>query len=213
MKRAALRVAAAAALALAIVGARIVWSSRVEWRDGEARAAALDEPGALDHLGRAARLYAPGNPYSRRALDRIEELARADEAAGRRTQALTAWRELRSSVLATRAAYAPNAARRTVADGRIAELAAALESPAIDPTADEAGRRAWHAARLAQTEEPSVGWSLAAVLGFALWIGCAFGFFLRAVDERDRLRRRAALLWGAGLAAGIALSLFALARA
>ena len=80
-------IAALAAIVLAIVAARVVWSSRGEWR--AATAAQGDEQ--LVHLGRAARLYAPGNPYSRRAFAQLAQIGRDEP-----TRALAAWRELRS---------------------------------------------------------------------------------------------------------------------
>lgn len=212
MKRAA-RVAALVALGLAMVTGRVLWSSRVEWRDAEQLLAAGDRERAVDHFGRAARLYAPGNPWSTRSLDRLEELARRAEEGGEREAALGAWRELRSAVLATRAVYAPNAARRAVADARIAVLAAALESPSIDPSASEEARRSWHAARLARSDEPSPIWSLLALLGYAAFLASALGFLLRGLDDHDRLVRWTALRFALGACAALALFVIGLARA
>jgi hypothetical protein len=197
------------AIVLAIVTVRVLTSSRAEWRAAEGLAG--DE--AIDHYGRAARLYTPGNPWSRRALDKLEETARAREAAGDREGALSAWREVRSSILATRAIYTPNRERLPTANEHIAILTAAIESPSVDPGADESARRLWHAERLAKSEEPSVGWSLAALAGLFAWIACALGFFFRGFDESEHLRRRAALAWAGGVAAGIALFVIALGRA
>ncbi|MSP61197.1 MAG: hypothetical protein EXR72_12800 [Myxococcales bacterium] len=211
--RLALRIAGFVAIALTMIISRVLWSSRVEWQAAEERLAAGDAPQAIDRFGRAARLYAPGNPWSSRALDRLEELAVRSEKAGDRALALVAWREVRSSVLATRAIYTPNRARLAVADERIATLAAALESPSVDPGADEPARRLWHAERLARTEEPSPFWSLCALAGFAGWLAAAVGFLFRAVDERDRLRRGPALRWALGVIAGMALFLVGLAWA
>ncbi len=199
---------AGAALLMVIV--RVVVSSRGEWREAEARLSQGDREGALDHLGRAARLYAPGNPYSRRALARIAEIARTSDD---RALSLLAWREARSAILATRSVYTPHRALLAEANARIATLAAALEPPSVDPGADEAARARWHADRLARDDAPSVGWSLAALAGLALFVGCAIGFFFRGLDERDRLRGRVALAWAAGVGCGLALFLVALARA
>ncbi len=74
-----------------------------------------------------------------------------------------------------------------------------------DPTLQPRDRaRAWHAARLAQDEAPSVGWTLVALFGLAGWIGCALGLILRGVGADDRLRPRVALGWALGTAAGLA---------
>jgi len=189
------------ALALAIVSVRVVWSSRGEWK--RAQSSTGDEQVA--HLGRAARLYAPGNPYSRRALDELARLGRAGGAGE-----LAAWREARSAILATRSFYTPRRELLDEANARIAALMAAAEDPARG-SADE--RRAWHAARLAQDDAPSVGWSLIALLGLGAWIGSAVGFFLRAVDERDKLRPRAAVSWALGVGVGLVLFFLGLSRA
>jgi hypothetical protein len=220
MRRAS-RITAGIALALSIVTARVLISSRSEWRQAEELAKTPPTQGSqeariretIEHYGRAARLYTPGNPWARRSLDQLTQTGRHLDEAQQPELALVAWRELRSSVLATRAFYTPNKERLALADERIATLAAHLESPSVDPGADEAARKQWHAARLAQTDEPSVPWTLLALLGFFSWVSCAIGFLWRAVDEKDRLRRKPALIYALGVAAGIALFLLGLARA
>jgi hypothetical protein len=197
----ALRTAAVAVIALAMVTVRVVWSSRAEWRLAEG----LSGEARRLHLGLAARMYAPGNPYSRRALD---ELAAEGRAGG--PDALPAWQTVRSAILATRSFYTPHRALLDEANARIAEAMAAGESAARGPLE---ARRAWHAARLALDEAPSVGWTLVALFGLALWIGAAVGFLLRGIDERDRLRRRAAVTCALGVALGLALFFVGLARA
>ena len=72
-----------AGTSLSLVVVRVLWSSRVDWREAEAHLAAGDEGGAVDRYGRAARLYAPGNPWCARSLVRLEELALSDEKAGK----------------------------------------------------------------------------------------------------------------------------------
>lgn len=201
--RGAVQALALIAILLAIVAVRVVWSSRGEWR--AAQAATGDDE--LVHLGRAARLYAPGNPYSRRAVDKLAAIGRDDAA-----RALPAWRELRSALLATRSFYTPHRALLDEANARIAELMADAEVAAGTQHAREKAR-AWHAARLAQDEAPSVAWTLVALLGLAAWIGCALGLLLRGVGDDDRLRPRVALAWAAGVAAGLALFFLGLARA
>ena len=204
--------AALVALFLGVVVARLLWSSRAELREGEQRLAQGDEGGAVERLGRAARLRAPGNPFSARALELLEETAVRAEQRGDRAAALVAFRELRSAILAARGLDEPHHDLRLRADARIAALSAALESPAVDPAADEAARARWHAARLARDESPSPGWSLAALLGLGGWLACAVALLRRGLDERLRLRPEGAG-WALGIAAGFALFLVALARA
>ena len=199
----AIRVVSLFAILLAIVAVRVVWSSRGEWR--AAIAASGDDE--LLHLGRAARLYAPGNPYSRRALDKLAAIGRDDP-----SRALAAWRELRSAILATRSFYTPHRPLLDEANARIADLMADAELAAGTQLARDKAR-AWHAARLAQDEAPSVAWTLVALLGLAAWIGSAVGLLLYGIGDDDRLRPRAALSWALGVAGGLALFFIGLARA
>jgi hypothetical protein len=201
--RGAVQALALLAILAAIVAVRVVWSSHGEWR----AAAAATGDDEIVHLGRAARLYAPGNPYSRRAVDKLATIGRDDP-----SRALAAWRELRSAILATRSFYTPHRALLDEANARIAELMADAEVAAGTQHAREKAR-AWHAARLAQDEAPSVTWTLVALFGLAGWIGCALGLLLRGVGDDDRLRPRIALAWAAGVAAGLALFFLGLARA
>jgi hypothetical protein len=195
----AVRVVALFAILLAIVAVRVVWSSRGEWR---AAIAATGDDEIL-HLGRAARLYAPGNPYSRRAVDKLAAIAREDP-----TRALAAWRELRSAILATRSFYTPHRVLLDEANAHIADLMADAEH-----AHDRDKARAWHAARLQQDEAPSVPWTLVALAGLAAWIGSAVGLLLRGIGDDDRLRPRAALAWALGVGGGLALFFLGLARA
>ncbi len=187
---------------LAIATIRVLVSSRAELR-AAASATGDDE---IAHLGRAARLYAPGNPWSGRALDKLAEIGRSDP-----ERALAAWREARSAILATRSFYTPRRALCDEADARIATLMAAAESPGDEAARATAER--WHRERLAAHPQPSLGWTLAALAGLALWIGCAIGFFLRAIGPDDRLRSRAAITWGIGVATGLTLFFVGLSRA
>ncbi len=94
------------ALAIALLAARVLWSSHHEWRTAEERFGAGAMAEAIDHWGRAARLYLPGNPWSQRALDRLVEQG--------------AWQEVRSSLLAVRGLYQPGADRLRAANRAIA---------------------------------------------------------------------------------------------
>jgi type II secretory pathway pseudopilin PulG len=201
------RAAALVAVMLAVVVARVVWSSHGELDAAEARAAAGDVIGAVDHYGRAARLWVPGSPLSARALDRLEDIATRAERAADRPTALAAWREVRASILAVRGLWTPSRERLARADARIAALAAASEG---DRWGTLEARTRWHAERLARTDAPSVGWTLAALFGLAAWIACALGLLVRAVDDDERLRRASALAWSLGILAGMALFMIGL---
>jgi hypothetical protein len=189
----ALKTTALVLLALSFVVVRVVWSSRSEWQaaSGEQR---------LTHLGRAARLYTPGNPYARRALDALADAGRAGS--------LPAWQEVRSSILATRSFYTPHPELLAEANDAIAKMMAEK-----DTQGSVESRRAWHAARLARDDAPSVAWSIVALFGLLSWIGAAVAFILFAVGDDDRIRPRPALFLALGLFVGLALFFLGLARA
>jgi hypothetical protein len=195
----ALQGAALVVLCLAMITVRVVWSSHDAWQ------AAQTSDDRLRDLGRAARLYTPGNPYARRALDALAGEGRAGG-----DNALTAWREVRSAILATRSFYTPHAGLLDEANREIARLTAAAEP---DSRGSLAERTAWHAARLAHDDAPSIPWTLVALLGLAAWIAGAVGFLRRGVDEQDRLRKKPALITALTVAAGLILFFLGLARA
>lgn len=203
-------------LLLAAVALRLVWSARVEWRRAEGAAGAAE----LRHLGRAARLYLPGNPYSAAAVRRLAEIGRTEPA-----RAEGAWRELRSALWATRSCYTPHhallaEANRHLADGLLAAAAtshlahgraAAETSPGMSFHRDEV--RAFFVGRLAREEAPAVGASLLALVGLALFVGCALGLLWRGLTEQARYRGRPTLVFAAGVASGLLLFFFGLWRA
>jgi hypothetical protein len=202
--RLAARALGVIALLFAIVTVRVLASSHSALSDAE-RAASPDERRFL--LGVAARMYAPGNPWSARALAALVDEGRAHEAADPK-RALAAFREVRSAILATRSFYTPNRPLLDEANRAIARLTAALEGSG-------AAGDAWHAARLAEAEReaPSVGWSVVALVGLFLWLGAAAALFLAGFDANDALRRRPALAAACGIAVGLALFFVGLARA
>lgn len=190
MKRAAL-VIALGAIAILLLGARVVWSSRVEWRAAQATSGEEE----VAHLGRAAQLYAPGNPYSRSAAQKLAAIGRANG-----PEALAAWRALRTAILGSRSFVTPERALLAEANREIAAEMAAAEP---DSLGSPSVRLAWHEERLAEDEAPSVAYSLLALFGLALFLASAFAFFARAIDDDDRLRRRPALLFGLGVLLGL----------
>jgi hypothetical protein len=206
--RRALRLAArglgVVALLFAIVTVRVLVSSHSALADA-ARASSPDERRFL--LGVAARMYAPGNPWSSRALAMLADEGRTAESSDPK-RALAAWREVRSAILATRSFYTPNRALLDNANRHIARLTAAIEGSG-------AAGDAWHAARLAEAEReaPSVGWSIVALVGLFLWLGASAGLFLVGFDANNAIRRRPALAAALGVAAGLTLFFVGLARA
>lgn len=211
--------ASVCALVCVLVALRLLGASRAELRLGEARLQAGDPVAAIAHWERAARLHVSGSPYSRQARERLVGEARTAPDPALR---LRAWRALHAALLATASPLprgASESAQLAEARAHISELAAALESPAVDPGASEAERARWYAARLTALEHdeplPSSGGLLSALAGLLLLLGAALVFFRFSLDEYARLRRPALLRSlgpALGMVSGLLLFLYALAR-
>lgn len=211
-RRKLLIVLAAIFLCIAVLSARALWEGRSALHKGDEAHAAGDVDGAIRWWRRSARWYLPLAPHVDSAYQRLETLARAAESRGDNRAALSAWTGIRSSVRATRSFYTPYEEHLDRADERIAVLMAKLEA-SVDASRDVQEREAWHYSLLKLDQMPSVGWSLVALLGLALWVGGGFGFALRAVDDRDRLVPKAAAYSGAGIAIGLVVWLLGLSLA
>jgi hypothetical protein len=194
---------------LGVVVTRAVWEGRAALADGDAAHEAGDSARAIARWRRAARWYVPGAPHVGDAYDRLEHLARQAEERGDLDTALSAWRGVRGSILATRSFYVPHADRLAPANRRIAALMARADDAALMTRADsaaldtEAERAAWHYDLLSRDESPSVGWTLLALLGLAMWLGGGFLFAWRGVTPDDRLVPAAAARAGALVAVGL----------
>ena len=204
MKRRIAEVAAVVLFCLAMIVIRVVWSARAEYHAADDALARHDTAEAIVHLRRAARWYAPGNPYVTRSLDGLAEIANRAEIAGDTKTARAAWEAIRTSILATRGLYTPYADRLEPANRHIAALLA---------REDTGANAEWHYALLARDDQPIVGWTVLALVGFCGWIAGAFGFILRGVDHEDHLRPRAALWSAVVIVAGYAAFLVGLSRA
>jgi len=198
-------VAAVAAVALAIVATRVAVAARTELD----RAMALlsqDAPGpdelddAILHLRRAASWGGlPGSSIRERALDTLEELARAAEADDRAALALHAWRSVGAGMMAGRSVLTGDVRRRP----RFRRVVSAVRRLAGEPEA-----------RALTAPGPRPGGILLAVGGFATWVAGAVVFLTRAFDELGRLRRpfgRPAALGAAAVLLGLASFLAGLA--
>jgi len=203
--RASLRVLLMAACVLGLVSARVIWSARSELHEAEQLLALQDRDGAIVHLRRAARWYAPLSPYHARALALLWELGVEAERAADAAQALSAYRAVRGAILATRSTYVPERARLTAANERIASLMADEPPPGIDAGKTRQQLRSEHLALLTPIPGPNVLWTCVLLAGFVCWLVAAFAFSLRAIDDDDRWVPREARRWGGLCALGFGL--------
>lgn len=202
MRRVAVRSLAILGVLLAVLAVRVVTGSRAELARGQSFEIAGNVDGAMLAYRRAVRLYAPGNPYGPRALERLFGIARRAEAEGDTARALAAYRSIRGGILAARSVYVPHAAPLARAEARIA----ALSSPS------ERGRRATLEA-LSDPQGPALGWTLLLLLGWLSWTGAAFAFAQRAIDQEDRLVLGAARVWGTLFVVGFGVFVIGMAMA
>jgi hypothetical protein len=232
------RIAAAAvvvlALAAVLVVLRVWFVSRDEWRAGEAlvaeynrRAGEEPPPGegveaprrallreAIVRYREAALWYLPGNPYGRRAVERLLLIGQRGEQAADDDLALYAYRAARTAIVATRSVAASDAEAVDRADRAIARVSSRLERPppGAEPlTPTEREKR--HRALLAAGSDPDPRYSLLAAGGLLLWLIGALLFALRGLDERCRLRFGVALRSGLVVVAGVAAWLAGLSLA
>lgn len=203
-------VALCVAIGLGVVVTRVFWDGRRALADGDAAMARGDAAAALDAWRRAARWYAPGAPHVGDAYERMEELAKTAETKGDEALALDAWRGIRSSSLATRSFYTPYADELAAANQRIAALMARQDQGGVRR---EDERRELHLALLSRNDDPSVPWTLLALVGFATWVGGGFWFARRGVTEEDRLDRKQAIRAAVLVAVGMVLWMLGLYKA
>lgn len=200
--RPAARGAAALGVLLAVLAVRVVTGSRAEFLRGESLEAHQDVDGAILAYRRAARLYAPGNPYAVEALDRLEAIAARAEAAGDEERALAAYRSMRGAILSARSVYVPHRARLARADERIAALTSGDEDERLETLR-----------QLRAPRRPHVGWTILLLAGWIGWTVGAFAFARRAIDEEDRLVPGAARVWGTVIVLGFGLFVIGMALA
>jgi len=192
-------------LALGIVVLRLVVDARAAFRAGVVAEQQGDLRAATRHYLDAGRLYVPGSPYTRHALDRLDALAVAAVSSGDYATARSAFEAERAAILATRSFYTPYAERLPEVERRLSRLLAATEEYGAAESFPE--RAAWHAQLLAERPGPKASWVLLALVGLALWVGSAAQFFRRGLDSQLRLRRPQAILAASGFILGLTLFL------
>lgn len=211
--RLALRIAIVAAAIVAAFAVRVVSSAADELSQGQRSAARGDWNAAVAHYRRAARWYAPASPYHVRALAALATIGAESEQRGDTELALSAQRAVRAAILSTRSFYTPEPRRLAAANARIAAMMASLPAPPIDAGKSRETLRREHLALLEADNAPSVAWTLVLLAGFVAWVGGAFAFTLRAIDEHDRWVAAEAKRWGSVIVVGLVAFVVGLLRA
>jgi hypothetical protein len=196
------------ALALGIVAVRLLADGRAAYLNGADAERRGEIAQAIRHYLDAGRLYVPGSPYTRHALDRLDAIAVAAVTQGDYPTARAAFEAERAAMLGTRSFYTPYAYRLPDLERRLARLLAASEERTGATTFEE--RTNWHAERLAERSQPRTPWVLLAMLGLATWVASAVVFFRHGLDTHLGLRRAPAVLAASGFVVGLALFLVCL---
>jgi hypothetical protein len=192
-------------LAASVIMVRLLLDGRAAFRGGIAAEQRGETTMAIRHYLDAARLYFPGNPFARDALDRLDSIAVAAVIRGDYATARSAFEAERAAILGTRAIFTANGKRLPDIERRLARLLAAEEAPAAAATFKE--RAAWHAERLSERPGVKTSWFLLALLGLVTWVTSAILFFLRGLDPRLGLKRGPAALAAMGFVVGLSLFL------
>lgn len=190
-------------LCAGVVVTRAVWDGRSALASGDEALVRGERDVAIRYWRRAARWYVPLAPHVGDAYERLMDLGKQAEAQGDVTTALAAWRGVRGSVLATRSFYTPFDEHLALANARIAELMAKQEGDSAGKSQKE--RREWHYALLTRDHNPSVFWTVIALMGFAMWIGGGLLFALRGITADDTLVPRNAAYAGILVAIGLVI--------
>ena len=196
------------AAALAVIVVRLLVDARNAYRSG----AAAEERGEVTEAIRlyldAGRLYVPGSPFTRNALDRLDAIGIALVTKGDYATARAAFEAERAALLGTRSFYTPYAERLPSLERRLSRLLAAAEDRASPVTFED--RAKWHAERLAERPRPKTPMVLLALLGLSIWVASAVVFFRKGVDANLVLRRVPAMLASVGFLVGLGLFLVCL---
>lgn len=212
-RRRAVGYALCALVVLLAASTRALVESSRELTAADASAARGDTSDAVRRLRRAAHWYVPGSPYCSTAYEKLERIATEAEAQGRAEQALSAWRAIRASALATRWLVVPERARLDRANRHIAALMAELPAPPEDRAKDRSRLREEHLSLLSEDRAPDPAWLVVLAVGLATWLFGLFRAMRDGWDEDDRPQPRPLAVALALSAGGLALLLLAVARA
>lgn len=198
---------------LLVASVRVLVESRNELNEGQSALSRGDTSEAIRRLRRAAHWYLPGSPWCSGAYVTLERVASEAEAQGRNEQALSAWRAIRASALATRWMIVPEKPRLERANRHIAALMAELPPPPEDRAKDRNRLREEHLALLQQDHAPDPAWLV--VMGVALLTWCAglYSALRNGWDDEDRPQKRPLTIALCALFGGLAMMLFAISRA
>ncbi len=166
---------------------------------------------AIVHFDRAARWYAPFNPYSNQAMQKLWVIGKAQEKADS-TLALLAYDSVRGSAYAVRSFYSPYAEWLEKVNPRIAHLRSRQQVELNPKLAwDETLR--FHTEKLAEDRRPRTFWTLIVLLGFFGWVGGMIGWIWKGFDREGKMYWRSSFPWLLGVVTCFSLWIVGLLKA
>ncbi|MEM9189722.1 MAG: hypothetical protein AAGF12_11135 [Myxococcota bacterium] len=213
LRRTVGKVLAVAGVVLLVLAVRVVTASRTELLEGNRLLEAGEADLAVIHYRRSAGWYAPGNPFSVAALDKLKDIATSAEEDEDPYLALAAWRAIRGSILSARSFYTPHPDRVSEANRHIAEIMSALPPPPMDRGKGREQVQAEHLELLEGVSRPSPLWTAVMLLGFFTWVFAAYAFATRTFDDQGKLISAKARRWGTLIVLGLGLFVLGLALA
>lgn len=165
--------------ALVLVWGRFVIEGRRAVREAQVAVEAGDRAEAVRSYLDALRVYVPGSPYERRALDGLDALAMAARDAGDEAGERHALQAIRTGLLGTRGLFVPHRARLMTVEARLHELGEATGLAPTEPMVAGARLRGEAAAYGA-----GVLSTLIALVGLATWMSAVALMVRNALHER-----------------------------
>jgi len=176
---------------LSVMITRCVLEARAELGHGRAALSHGNLSLAVTHLRRAARWDAPGNVYAERALEALENVAKAAELRGEAALALSAYRGVHGALHAARGIEVSDPKQLLRVDARIAALMV-RERPAEIDAELLPEQRERQIRELLVVKGPRAMGVLLSCAGFFTWVIAFATLVLRGLDHEGRVVRNIA---------------------
>ncbi|MBN1946200.1 MAG: hypothetical protein JW797_11025 [Bradymonadales bacterium] len=190
---------------LAIVYTRALLESHSELQ-GARDLVETDVAEAIRHYRHAVEWYAPGNPFNRRAVQELYQLAMAEiHTDADRHLVLLAAESLRTGILVTRSFYTPHREVLEPIEARIAQIRAE-DLSGDDPEALAAEQnRQLGLLKASRQRAPDPFWATVTSIAFLLWIACTWLAVRQASAAKGAWKRRRTAILAVSSAAALIL--------
>jgi hypothetical protein len=179
-----------------MVWTRAFYAAGHAYRQAEEYLKASNHVEAIALFDRSIRWYAPFNPYVRKSVDRLWEMAVSAELEGDPSTALMALRTIRRGFYSARNLCDPGTDWTEKCDARIRKIIEAEDAKRNGNVPDD-GRRLFPSKNHV-INTPHTGWSMVVILSFLGWIGSAIGLVSFAFRDglRPKFEASQLVIWG-----------------